>query len=229
MNGTGGALLSQSMPSSSNMWLSNLELLDWEALAVRLSLGSAPDATLPQRNVIAGADSKAKAAVSTAWRSSVVTASRSATVERLEHTSGAGFGMRGTSALQNQRVRVGAIRWDAWGGRSAGQSQAQQAECSSPEVWRARVPACGFVEARDRVDFACDTKRQIRKELEQASTSGINYWAFVLCARSHAPARAPARPHSRARARTTRCSRRCNLPQWNVCPRLQSIMRCGCR
>lgn len=73
---------------------------------------------------------------------------------------------------------VGAIRWDAWFGEKGTPGKAVE-KSLGPARWHERLPECAKVVAPDQVRIACDTPEQMRSEMRDAATSGIDFWAFV--------------------------------------------------
>jgi hypothetical protein len=63
------------------------------------------------------------------------------------------------------KVRVGAIRWDNWSGRTSPTS-AETAACMGPQQWHSRVPFCGKVINSTTVDFDCATSSAMALELQ---------------------------------------------------------------
>lgn len=85
----------------------------------------------------------------------------------------------GWSSAAPHEVRVGAIRWDNWGGLAAGGSAIDTVHCMSPERYHWKVPFCGQAINRTAVDFDCTTPAVMRQELILAARAGISFWAFV--------------------------------------------------
>lgn len=72
--------------------------------------------------------------------------------------------------------RVGAVRWDAWNPGSVGP---QMNRSLGPAEWRSRLPWWGVETGANSVDVTGGaTAAVMQREIEQAVTCGIDYWAF---------------------------------------------------
>lgn len=75
-------------------------------------------------------------------------------------------------------VIVGAIRWDPWYEPTDAGERATMEYVLDPEPWRSRAPQCATIN-RGRLDFSrCSAQQQIDKEIAEAHSGGIYYWAF---------------------------------------------------
>jgi len=79
------------------------------------------------------------------------------------------------------RPAVGAIRWDAWTG---GKITNQVEKTLGPEKYHDRLPWFAEVLADHRVRIDGSPQSVMDREIELASNSGLDYWAFLLYAES---------------------------------------------
>ncbi len=87
----------------------------------------------------------------------------------------------GTSAgdaATSSRPLVGAIRWDAWHGDRGMPGRAVE-KSLGPKAWRYRLPFFARVLSDGKVELHGDTQDVMDREIEYASASGIDYWAFL--------------------------------------------------
>lgn len=78
---------------------------------------------------------------------------------------------------ENERPLVGAIRWDAWSGGSITE---QVERTLGPKKYHNRLP--WFAEVKDENTVKINGGRQeiMDREIEFATTAGLNYWAFLI-------------------------------------------------
>jgi len=78
---------------------------------------------------------------------------------------------------ESERPIVGAIRWDAWYGRSG---PVKQTEVSlGPPKYHFRLPWFARVVGAGKVSINGDFQEIVEKEIAYAAEAGLNYWAFV--------------------------------------------------
>ncbi len=81
------------------------------------------------------------------------------------------------------RTTVGAIRWDAWSGGSV--SKIMESTLG-PRRYHHRLPWFAAVTGPDAVRIAGGTQEIMDQEIAFAADAGLDYWAFVMYARTDA-------------------------------------------
>lgn len=78
--------------------------------------------------------------------------------------------------MKNEKVKLGAIRWDAWVGNlnSVG---LEVEKCLTPKKYHNRLPFYASID-ENSVQIRCDSKKIIIQEINYASKYGIDYFAF---------------------------------------------------
>lgn len=77
---------------------------------------------------------------------------------------------------QEPRIRVGAIRWDAWAGPDI---RKIVTKTLSPHKHRFRLPWYAAIDENDNVTIDGSDPAIMDQEIRYASGAGIDYWAFV--------------------------------------------------
>lgn len=78
-----------------------------------------------------------------------------------------------------QRIVVGAIRWDAWHGDRSEVGKAVQRSLG-PKQWHYRLPFFAQILGDDRVRIDGASQTVMDKEIQYATTARLDYWAFLL-------------------------------------------------
>ena len=93
--------------------------------------------------------------------------------------SAASLGRRIVHARDARKVRVGAIRWDAWYGPDTrpGSSEWYAAHTLDPEAYHHRAPFFAERIGKDRM-LINGTQGSMDAEIAYAANAGIDYWAF---------------------------------------------------
>lgn len=78
--------------------------------------------------------------------------------------------------MKNEKVKLGAIRWDAWVGNlnSVG---LEVEKCLTPKKYHNRLPFYASIN-ENSVQIRCNSKEVIMQEIDYASQYGIDYFAF---------------------------------------------------
>lgn len=77
------------------------------------------------------------------------------------------------------RIVVGAIRWDAWHGDRSEVGKAVERSLS-PKQWRGRLPFFAHILDDGHVQIDDASQSVIDREIGYARMAGLDYWAFLL-------------------------------------------------
>jgi len=91
----------------------------------------------------------------------------------------------GAGAEPDDRVVVGAIRWDAWHG-PASEVGLTVEKTLAPAHWHYRLPFYGRVAGENAVEARGNTQAVMDQEIAHGHTAGLDYWAFVVYPEEHA-------------------------------------------
>lgn len=83
----------------------------------------------------------------------------------------------GTAPTPPDRVRVGAIRWDAW--QEDGEVNAVVEATLGPAHWHDRMPFFGEETGADAVSIRGNDPATMAEEVAYAAAAGVDWWAFV--------------------------------------------------
>ena len=75
----------------------------------------------------------------------------------------------------DERVTVGAIRWDAWFADAVNPYEKNLAD----KRWHGRLPFYAKIISDTEVEVRGDTQEAVDKEIAYAKKGGIDYWAFL--------------------------------------------------
>ena len=78
--------------------------------------------------------------------------------------------------MDNKKIKVGAIRWDAWIG-DLSPIGLEVEKCLSPKKYHKRLPFYA-TKTKNGVQIRCTSSEIIKKEIDYASKYGIDYFAF---------------------------------------------------
>ena len=102
-------------------------------------------------------------------------------------TLGASFPLKGgtespTSHTSNDRISVGAIRWDAWFGTDVaeGSQSWYTTKTLSPAKYHYRLPFFAEIKSDGTAYFPEYTQEIMDAEINYAAEAGIKYWAYVF-------------------------------------------------
>ncbi|MFN4132224.1 MAG: glycoside hydrolase family 99-like domain-containing protein [Caldimicrobium sp.] len=84
----------------------------------------------------------------------------------------------GVSFAESFCPLIGAIRWDAWHGKTGKVGQYVEKVLSDPK-WYYRLPFCSEI-MEDSININCATVEAMNKEVEYANYGKIDYWAFLV-------------------------------------------------
>jgi hypothetical protein len=80
--------------------------------------------------------------------------------------------------IENDRLIVGAIRWDGWSGGPAEVNQILH-RTLAPQKFHDRIPFFGKEVSSDSVQVADSSQQVMEKEIAYAKIAALDYWAFV--------------------------------------------------
>ncbi len=84
-----------------------------------------------------------------------------------------------TGPVPQDRILVGAIRWDAWHGPASSVGLTVE-KTLAPARWHYRLPFYGKVIGDNAVEARGDTQAIMDREIAYAKDAGLDYWAFVI-------------------------------------------------
>ncbi len=88
-------------------------------------------------------------------------------------------GLGGSLRRGDERIVVGAIRWDAWHGDRSEVGKAVERSLG-PKKWHSRLPFFAKVLGEDKVRIDGASQQVVDQEIRYARIARLDYWAFLL-------------------------------------------------